>query len=156
MPKKSKPHLHKLSEGDFQEEDGQPARDQADKVGNQESAASVLVAKVGKAPDVAQTDGEADARHEEIQLAAPTLPLRDLVQGRRRRGGGGRGGRGPVALVISFVALLILQPLLHHGHEPVAGSIPHAHRRRLGLAQQIQIEAIAGAISALWDKTRSF
>ena len=78
-------YLHKLAEGNFQEKDGQSTGNQADKIGNEEGPASVFVAEIRKPPDVAETNGESDARHQEIQFAAPTLPLGNLLQRRSRR-----------------------------------------------------------------------
>ena len=57
---------------DEEEEDG---------VGDEECAAAVLVGEVGEAPDVADADGEADAREDELPLGAPVVPLRPVLQG---------------------------------------------------------------------------
>ena len=52
---------------------------QQDCVGDEKGAASVLVGEVGEAPDVADADGEADAREDELPLGAPVVPLRPVL-----------------------------------------------------------------------------
>ena len=42
---------------------------------------SISEAEVGEPPDVAQADGVAHHGEEEVQLAAPLLPLRDIIPG---------------------------------------------------------------------------
>ena len=53
--------------------------EQEDCVGDEKGAASVLVCEVGEAPDVADADGEADAREDELPLGAPVVPLRPVI-----------------------------------------------------------------------------
>lgn len=49
--------------------------------GDQESSASVHVANVGKPPEVAQADGEAQAGQEELAVVVPLASLRPLGLG---------------------------------------------------------------------------
>ena len=54
-------------------------KEEEDGVGDEEGAAAVLVGEVGEAPDVADADGEADAREDELPLGAPVVPLRPVL-----------------------------------------------------------------------------
>lgn len=64
-----------LTQGQFHIEQRQAAKDEKDAVGHQEGTTAILVADVGKAPDIAQIDGKADDGQQELGLLAPSLAL---------------------------------------------------------------------------------
>ena len=71
-----------LTHAHLDEEQRQTGEDQHDDVGDEERATAVLVGAVRKAPHVAQADGVADGRQEEVELAAPVAALFVLVAAR--------------------------------------------------------------------------
>lgn len=48
---------------------------QDDDVGDEESSAAILEGCEGKAPDVAQTHGQGDARHKQVETVGPSGPF---------------------------------------------------------------------------------
>ncbi len=69
------PHTAILPNRQLEEEERQPGEGQHARVGDQESASSVLVAEVGEAPHVAQAHRVAQAGEEEIALVVPVASL---------------------------------------------------------------------------------
>lgn len=100
-----------LAERGLQEKSGDPRQEQRQQVRNQERSASVLVAEVGKPPDVPQTDGVSHAGHEEVQFAGPLSPA---VHVRKLH------GVGPI-FGVAFQVVQLARGLLfiRHGSRPV-------------------------------------
>lgn len=64
-----------LTQGQLHVEQRQTAEDEEDAIGHQEGAAAILIADVGKAPDVAQVDGEPDHGQKELGLLTPSFTM---------------------------------------------------------------------------------
>lgn len=64
-----------LSCGNFLEKYWYAAGKHGDEVDEEEGAAAVLVAEVGKAPNVAEADRDRDAAEEKVELVSPSAPL---------------------------------------------------------------------------------
>lgn len=57
-----------LAEGQFHVEEGHSGEEDHDGVGDEEGPAAILETQIGKSPDIAEVDGEADDRKEKVHL----------------------------------------------------------------------------------------
>lgn len=64
-----------LTQGQLHVEQRQTAKDEEDAIWHQEGAAAILIANVGKPPDVAQVNGEPDHGQKELGLLAPSFTM---------------------------------------------------------------------------------
>jgi len=67
-----------LSEGHFKEEQRKPDKGQTEDVGNEKGPSAVHVTDVGEPPEVAEADGEAQTREEELAVVVPLASLRPI------------------------------------------------------------------------------
>ena len=77
-----------LTHAHLDEEQRQAGEDQHDDVRDEERAATVLVGAVREAPHVAEADGVANGRQQEVEFAAPVASLFVLVAVRAVIAGG--------------------------------------------------------------------
>lgn len=62
-----------LTQGQFHIKKGQSSKDEEHAVGHQEGATTVLVADIGKSPDISQVNGKANHGQEELGLLTPSF-----------------------------------------------------------------------------------
>lgn len=65
----------KLTQGQFHVEQRQTTEDEENAVGHQEGAAAILIADVGKAPDVSQVYSKTDHGQKELGFLAPSFTM---------------------------------------------------------------------------------
>ena len=72
--------LELLAQGELEQEHGDAEEEEGDQVGNEEESTAPLVAEVGEAPEVTESDGGTDGSQHEGGVGCPTLSVSSVVR----------------------------------------------------------------------------